>query len=103
MRRRTLVPSTIVLTALLVTGCANDAAAPTDDMSELIALSLGGPNDRPQTWVDGELYQPSLFVGLLEMASNDLAERIDRYLGAPVERIEVVHRNEPWVFVRLVV
>lgn len=57
MHRRTFLPSAVTLIALLVTGCANDAAAPMEDIAGLIALGVrGGPNDRPQIWADHELF-----------------------------------------------
>ena len=74
MRRRTLVPSTIVLTALLVTGCANDTAAPMEDTAGLIALNLGGPRPRPQTWVDGELFDGVVTPATFNPASDAFDE-----------------------------
>jgi len=58
MYKPKLFAAALAVTALLVNGCANDAVAPDDDVATLISFLRGGggPNPRPQTWVDGVLF-----------------------------------------------
>ena len=80
MYKPKLFAAALVLTALLVNGCANNAVAPEDDLAALISFlhASGGPNQTPQTWVDGEL-----FHGVVTPAKFDPANgRFDElYMG----------------------
>ena len=70
MYKTKLFATALVLTAVLVNGCANNAVAPEDDLAALISFLRGGggPNPRPHTWVDGEL-----FAGVVTPANFDPA------------------------------
>ena len=58
MYKTKLFAAALVLTAVALNGCANNAVAPEDDLAALISFLRGGqgPNPRPQTWVDGVLF-----------------------------------------------
>ncbi len=57
MYKTKLFAAAVVLTAVVLNGCANEAVAPEDDLAALLPfLNMRGPNPRPQTWVDGELF-----------------------------------------------
>ncbi len=66
----------LVLTAVLLNGCANEAVAPEDDVAELISFLRGGggPNMRPQTWVDGELFDGVVTPATFDPASDPFDE-----------------------------
>ncbi len=66
----------LVLTAVLLNGCANEAVAPEDDLAALISFLRGdgGPNPRPTTWVDGELFAGVVTPATFDPASDPFDE-----------------------------
>ena len=72
MHKPRLFVGALVLTAVLLNGCANEAVAPEDDLAALISFLRGGggPNPRPQTWVDGELFDGVVTQATFDPASD---------------------------------
>ena len=69
MYKTKLFAAALLLTAVVLNGCTNEAVAPEDDLEALLPLlNMRGPNPRPQTWVDGEL-----FAGVVTPAEFDPA------------------------------
>ncbi len=76
MYKPKLFAAALALTALLVNGCANDAVAPEDDVATLLSFLRGGggPNPRPQTWVDGVLFDGVVTPAKFDPASDPFDE-----------------------------
>ncbi len=76
MHKPRLFVGALVLTAVLLNGCANEAVAPEDDLAELISFLRGGggPNMRPQTWVDGELFDGVVSAATFDPANGQFDE-----------------------------
>ncbi len=76
MYKPKLFAAALAVTALLVNGCANDAVAPEDDVATLLSFLRGGggPNPRPQTWVDGELFAGVVTPATFDPASDPFDE-----------------------------
>ena len=68
----------LVGSALALTGCTNDVAAPgpvADDVTVgTMLLAAGGPRPRPQTWVDGELFNGVVTPATFDPASDPFDE-----------------------------
>ena len=76
MYKPKLFAAALAVTALLVNGCANDAVAPEDDLATLLSFlhTDRGPNPRPQTWVDGELFDGVVTPATFDPASDPFDE-----------------------------
>src|SRR5258706_9812945 len=53
------------------------------------------PRERPPHMRARTVVVAEPFFRLLEMAADDVLERVDRHLGVRIERVEVVHGDEP--------
>ena len=76
MYKTKLFAAALVLTAVVLNGCANEAVAPEDDLAALISFLRGGggPNPRPQTWVDGERFDGVVTNTAFDPASGPFDE-----------------------------
>ena len=75
MYKTKLFTTALVLTAVVLNGCTNEAVAPEDDLAELLPfLNTRGPNPRPQTWVDGELFAGVVTPATFNPASDPFDE-----------------------------
>ena len=73
------------------------------DADRLILQRLVGVRQRAPHVRDRAVVVPEPFLGLLEVAADDVDERIEADDRIGVERVEIVHRNEPRLHVPLVV
>ena len=83
MYKTKLFAAALVLTAVVLNGCANNAVAPEDDLTALISFLKGGTpaNPRPHTWVDGELFAGVVTPATFNPASDPFDELYSLGMG----------------------
>ena len=65
----------LATTAFLVSGCDTNISAPEDGFDiPGVSFAKGGPNPRPQTWVDGELFHGVVTPATFDPASDPFDE-----------------------------
>ena len=65
----------LATTAFLVSGCDTNISAPEDGFDiPGVSFAKGGPNPRPQTWVDGELFDGVVTTATFDPASDPFDE-----------------------------
>ena len=97
MYKPKLFAAALAVTALFVNGCANDAVAPEDDLATLLSFMRGGggPNPRPQTWVDGELFAGVVTKATFNPASHPFDELYTGGENGFLDGVPLISESKP--------
>ena len=97
MYKTKLFAATLVLTAVVLNGCANNAVAPEDDLAALISFLRGGegPNPRPQTWVDGEKFDGVVTRTSFDPESGPFDELYAHEGGGFLSGVNLISESKP--------